>query len=697
MNANSPKRLTLPTVAIGIGLVGGSMFFLGRSLAPTPPQVASTDHENEDEGAHEESEHSEGDHEESGHDAHEEEAIRFTPEALKSAGVEVATVTVRPQGANLPFDGSIDLSPDRVARVASVVSGRITRLNVVVGAEVRQGQILALVESRSVGEAQSALRQATARLQNARSSYEVVQQQARAGVFSRSPLEAARRAQNEAAAEVQTGEAGLHSAQLNFERVRSLARLGTFSRPSLEASRGRYASALEQVQSAQAALDGAEAAVVSATSELTRRRLVASTGGYASRPVEEARRALVTAQSARATAASEVATTRSNLARARSLSAEGLISTRDLETAQLTFDTAQARLAAAESDERTASQELERQQKLAAFQVAGNAEVAEAQARLATARSEVRTRRAQLQNAREALRLATVALGRERQTFNSGIANRSEVTQVRTTVENAKTVLSKARRNLTVTLTALERETRIFRQNLNNNAQLQSAQAAVVSAQSDMDTAQSALRLLKASPGRSAIVPLTAPLSGIVQARDVVQGESVEADKNLFTIANLDVVHVDMFLPERDIARVRVGADVQVTVDAVPGRTFNGTIELIHTELDPKTRTVEAHAEIANPGMLRAGMFARGSISTGGSVLAMTIPADAVQDLEGKKVVFVQGEKAGEFTAREVALGSSTGGRTAVKSGLKAGELIVVKGAFMVKAQAMKAELGHEH
>jgi cobalt-zinc-cadmium efflux system membrane fusion protein len=152
-----------------------------------------------------------------------------------------------------------------------------------------------------------------------------------------------------------------------------------------------------------------------------------------------------------------------------------------------------------------------------------------------------------------------------------------------------------------------------------------------------------------------------------------------------------------MFLPERDIASVRVGSPVYATIDAVPGQTFTGHIELIHTDIDPKTRSVEAHAEIVNPGTLRPGMFARGRIQTGAGALAVMVPADAVQKHEGRTVVFVAGEKPGEFRAREVATGATSGGRTIVRAGLKPGERVVTHGAFMVKAQAMKAELGHEH
>jgi len=208
---------------------------------------------------------------------------------------------------------------------------------------------------------------------------------------------------------------------------------------------------------------------------------------------------------------------------------------------------------------------------------------------------------------------------------------------------------------------------------------------------------RTALALLKSAPGGVASVPVTAPIAGVVQERAVARGEVLGADAHLMTIVDLSTVHVDMFLPERDISRVRLGAPVTVSVDAVPGRSFTGHIELIHTELDPKTRTVEAHAEIVNTGALRVGMFARGHIVTAAGHAVISVPSEAVQTLEGKKVVFVQAEKPNEFTTRAVETGLTQNQRTVVKHGVKPGERVVVKGAFVVKAQAMKAELGHNH
>ena len=685
---NSKNQKTTPAIIAGLALASVLTFALGRSTAPKIPTNTRTDAA--------ETASQEGAGEATDTEGSEEKTIVFTPEALKEAGVKVAPVALRPQTSGLPFNGTIEAAPDNVARVASVVSGRVTRLYASLGVAVQQGQTLALVESRSVGEAQAAYGGAVARLQNARSSYNVVLKQARAGVFSRGPVEIAQRAQTEAAADVRAGETAVNQARAALDNANRLARAGSFARPALEAAQSQYAAAQQSYQTAQATQTNAAAAVRAAQAELRRRRQIARGGGYSSRPVQEARRVLAAAQSARATAQSEVATTRADLSRSKSLAIEGLISTRDLEVAQNAFDTASARLDTAQADEKTAAQELERQQKLAASDVAGTAEVQEAQARLAAAEADARTRRAEATRAQDGLRLAGLALARERAVFDGNIANRREIGTARASLESAKNALEKARQTFAVNNAALQRENRIFRQNLNNTAQVQTARSNLTAAQAEVSAAQTALQLLKSAPGGSATVPIRAPLSGVVQARDVAQGEVIEADKDLFTIVDLRTVRVAMFLPETDMARVRVGFPVSVQIDALPNQNFAGRIELISSEVDPKNRTIEAQAVLSNAGEIRPGMFARGTIATGSSTLAVTVATDAVQDVKGQPTVFVSGEKAGEFEARPVETGVVAGGQTQIKSGLKPGEKIAVEGAFMVKAQAMKSELGEE-
>ncbi|HVF10768.1 MAG TPA: efflux RND transporter permease subunit [Abditibacteriaceae bacterium] len=150
------KKSTLPLVAaalVGVGLIA---FLLGRSSAPNPNIAPATE---EHAGEHGEEEHGE----EHGHEEHGGEEIKFEGDAAKTAGIAVAPVSVQPQTAGIPFNGQIAPNPNAVVRVSSLVPGRVSALYVAPGDNVRKGQTLAMVESRAIGEAQSAYQQALAR------------------------------------------------------------------------------------------------------------------------------------------------------------------------------------------------------------------------------------------------------------------------------------------------------------------------------------------------------------------------------------------------------------------------------------------------------------------------------------------------------------------------------------------------------
>jgi len=690
------KKFLPPTMLAAVLGIGVVAFFVGRSSAPvnTPPvtsESAEEGHEHGEEG------HNEEGHGEEGHGEEGGEEIKFEGNTAKEAGIVVAPVSLQLQTSGIPFNGQIAANPNSLVRVSSLVPGRIASLRVSPGDRVSKGQTLAVVESRAIGEAQSSYQQAVARFDNANSNLNVVMKQARAGVFSRAPIEAARRAVVDAQAEVRAQATAVRAAQLTLDNADRLAKAGSYANPALEAARSQFAAAREAVNTAQSALDNAQANVAAAQRELERRKQLAASGTYVSRPVEEARRALVAARSGRASAQSELATARANLSRAKSLVGEGLVAKREVEAAQSAFDTATANLETAQSDESTAAAELERQQKVASTDVAGASEVQAAASSLSSAQADVRARQAELARAREGLRLAEVAQKREQNVFDQNIANRRETGTARSNLEAARNNLTKARQSLALANSAYVREQRILKENLNNIAQVQAARASYVQAQSDLRAARTALSLLKSSPGGGASIPITAPIAGIVQERSVAPGEVLAGDANIVTLVNLDSVMVEAAIYERDIARVRVGSTVKLTIDSLAGRAFNGRIDSIGTKLDPETRTLTARAFLPNPGGLKIGMFAKGQIVTTSSGAAITVPDEALQKLEEKTVVFVAADEPNSFVTREVEAGTSQNGRTVIKNGLKGGDRVVVKGAFMVKAQAMKAELGHSH
>jgi len=190
--------------------------------------------------------------------------------------------------------------------------------------------------------------------------------------------------------------------------------------------------------------------------------------------------------------------------------------------------------------------------------------------------------------------------------------------------------------------------------------------------------------------------PLTTPFTGTVIEKHAILGELAQPDKQLFTVADLSRLWIEANLFEKDLGRVKVGADAVVTVAAYPDQIFQGKLTYIAAVVDKETRTVQARVEVANPdGRLKPEMFATAAIRTGGKGRGLLLPEAAVVLMQGQPTVFV--EEHGGFEPRGVELGDKLRGRVVVKAGLQAGERVVTAGTYALKARIQKSQLGEGH
>ncbi len=243
------------------------------------------------------------------------------------------------------------------------------------------------------------------------------------------------------------------------------------------------------------------------------------------------------------------------------------------------------------------------------------------------------------------------------------------------------------------------RERRLAEQGISSRKELLDAEAALRRAQASLRSAQVKLQVLGAAHdhGEGGRFTLVAPFNGAVVAREASVGEMATPADTLFTIADLSRVWIELDIFERDLARVRVGQSVLVSVTAYGSRTFPGTIVYVGDVLDPGRRTIRARVEIQNQGgALKPGMFATASIQVGaGGAVVVVVPQDAVQEVEGKQVVFVPGAKAGEFRVQMVEVGDPVDERrVAIRAGLTPSSRIVVAGAFALRSELAKSEIG---
>ena len=203
---------------------------------------------------------------------------------------------------------------------------------------------------------------------------------------------------------------------------------------------------------------------------------------------------------------------------------------------------------------------------------------------------------------------------------------------------------------------------------------------------------------IKNANHRKPLLPVRSPIGGIITEKHAIVGELADPSTSLYTVADLSSVWVMVDINEKDLAKVHRGQPAAVTVSAFPELKLKGRITYIADLVDEATRTVKARVEVANPGRkLKPEMFASVELALAADAPpVLAVPEDAVQDLDGEKVVLVA-EGSDEFAARPVQTGRAAGGLVEIVSGLAEGENYAVKGSFILKSELKKGEMTDEH
>jgi len=231
--------------------------------------------------------------------------------------------------------------------------------------------------------------------------------------------------------------------------------------------------------------------------------------------------------------------------------------------------------------------------------------------------------------------------------------------------------------------------------------EVQEAEAELASAQADLRGAAAALQALGVSAARggdASRLPLVAPIGGTVIERNIALGQMIAPEHVAFRIGDLESVWLVAHVFERDAVRVMNGAPARVQLAAYPGQTFAGKVTHIGQQVEAESRTIPVRVELPNPQLsLRPGMSASAwlQVSTAGQNV-VTVPVAALQRVRDQWVVFVP-KSARTFEIRTIGRGRDLQGEAEILSGLQPGETVVVDGAFLLKAEAEKAEGGGDH
>jgi cobalt-zinc-cadmium efflux system membrane fusion protein len=191
---------------------------------------------------------------------------------------------------------------------------------------------------------------------------------------------------------------------------------------------------------------------------------------------------------------------------------------------------------------------------------------------------------------------------------------------------------------------------------------------------------------------------VTSEIAGTVIQKDVTLGELVKDDKTIFMVANLDTVWIDLSIFRKDFGSLAVGSAVEFHTGEghVTGQQhIHATVSYISPFGSEASQTVLARCVVPNKeGLLRPGLYVDGEVVTGEVQAAVTVRNAALQEMEGKTVVFVaEGES---FETRAVRVGARDAERCEITSGLKAGERYVADNSFIIKAELGKSEAEHE-
>jgi RND family efflux transporter MFP subunit len=272
--------------------------------------------------------------------------------------------------------------------------------------------------------------------------------------------------------------------------------------------------------------------------------------------------------------------------------------------------------------------------------------------------------------------LRDVTVDRGSKVTRGQVMARIEARGVTSQAEGAKANVASAEAQLAVAQQRLDGGKKLFAAGAMSVIDFKTAQAGYDAAVAQVAAARAANASASEAAGRTNLV---APMDGWVSDRVTEAGESVKAEDPVFTVVDPRLLELKGQVGSVDAARVRVGQPVTFTLDALPGKEFNGTVARVDPIASASTRQVGVFARLGNAnGAIVAGQFAHGRIRTGATTKAVVVPVTAIRtDVKESYVLVVDGAV---VRRRVVVTGTRNedSGMIAIASGLKAGERVVI-------------------
>ncbi len=234
--------------------------------------------------------------------------------------------------------------------------------------------------------------------------------------------------------------------------------------------------------------------------------------------------------------------------------------------------------------------------------------------------------------------------------------------------------LQQAEAQASIARTNLQRSKELLGQGFVSQSAVDQNGAALQVAEAQVALAQAQLARMK----------VLAPFDGTAGLRQVDVGDYVKDGADIVNIEDLSALTVQFALPERNIDRLRPGQAVEVTLDALPGRSFKGRVKALDSQVDANGRALQVLAQVENPGaLLKPGMFARSRVVFSVREGAVLVPEEALVPMGSRQMIFKVATAAdGKKTSQrlEARIGLRLPGKVEILEGLKPGDTVVTAG-----------------
>jgi len=275
-------------------------------------------------------------------------------------------------------------------------------------------------------------------------------------------------------------------------------------------------------------------------------------------------------------------------------------------------------------------------------------------------------------------------------------------------VGNAKSDFYKAQADHNLAKVNYERQKRLFDRGVGAQKDFLESESEYKVAQANLNATEKKLHVLGFNEDQvkaiaeshqvNPIITLYAPIRGKITINNAVLGAMIDQETEILTIMDPTILCIDAEIYEKDIAKIREGQQVEVSVPAYPGETFNAEICFISDILNEETRTITVRSEVENEKFkLKPGMFADIQVALNHQNRALVLPAEAILDEGDEHIVFIK--KADKYYPQLVELGTREDSLVEIRRGIQEGDEVVSKGNFQLKSKLYDEILkkGHVH